>query len=106
MVALPKPQAYRSIAGVETLREVEEKRAAEQKRKAVEDAKKAEFVEAFQQWEWDAYIMGKEITMRTCGTKERWAANMAKFGYNMDSDPRFNGEHAAKGYDGVGPDPC
>ena len=44
--------------------------------------------------------------MRTCGTKERRAANMAKFGYIMDNDPRYNGEHAAMGYDVDGPDPC
>ena len=100
------PKLTRSIAGVETLREANKKRAAEQKRKAVEDAAEAAFVEEFQQWERDAYIQGKEITMRTCGTKERRAANMARFRYNMESDPRFNGEHAAIGYEGVGPDPC
>ncbi len=42
------PKLTRSIAGVETLREVEEKRTTEQKQKAVEDAKETEFVEAFQ----------------------------------------------------------
>ena len=66
----------------------------------------AAFVEEYQQWERGTYILGKEITMRTCGTKERRAANMARFGYIMDSDPRFNGEHAAKRYEGVGPYPC
>jgi len=44
--------------------------------------------------------------MRACGTKERRVANMARFSYNMYHDPRFNGEHAAKGYERVGPDPC
>ncbi len=32
--------------------------------------------------------------------------NLARFGYIFEIDPRFNGEHAALGYDGVGPDPC
>ncbi len=41
------PKLTRSIASVETRRKVEEKRTVEQKRKAVEDAKEAEFVEAF-----------------------------------------------------------
>ena len=44
--------------------------------------------------------------MRTCGTEERRKANLARWGYSMDTDPRFNGEHATHGYDGVGPDTC
>jgi len=44
--------------------------------------------------------------LRTCGTEERRAQNLAKFGYRMETDPRFNGEHAAHGYEGIGPDPC
>ena len=76
------------------------------KRKTVVDAKEAEFVESYKQWERDAYIRGKEVTMRTCGTQERRDANLARYGYSMEKDPRFNGEHALLGYDGVGPDPC
>ena len=50
--------------------------------------------------------MGKEITARTNGTEERRIANLARFGYSFENDPRFNGEHAIRGYEGVGPDPC
>ena len=83
-----------------------EKEAAGQKRKAAEEAKEAAFMESYKEWERNAYRLGKAVTRRTCGTKERRAANMARFGYSMDIDPRFNGAHTALGYDGVGPDPC
>ena len=96
----------RSIACVETLREANEKRAAEQKRKSIEDALKDVFMGEFHQWERDAYIVGKEITMQSCGTKERRPAYITRCSYIMDSDPRFNGEHAAIGYEGVVQDPC
>ena len=39
-------------------------------------------------------------------TKERKEMSLARFGYNFAIDPRFNGEHAALGYDWAGPDPC
>ena len=42
--------------------------------------------------------------MRICGTEERRAQDLAKFGYKMKTNPRFNGEHAAHGYEGIGPD--
>ncbi len=83
-----------------------EKRAAQQKRIAAEDAKEAEFVEAYKQWEREAYRIGKAITIKTNGTKERRKANFARFDYSFEIDPRFNGEPAALGYDGVGDDPC
>jgi hypothetical protein len=70
-----------------------QKEAAEQKRKAAEVAIEAAFVEFYKQWERDAYIRGKEVTMRTCGTHERRDANLARYGYSMETDPRSNGEH-------------
>ena len=48
--------------------------------------------------------MGKKITARTNGTEERRIANLDRFGYTFDNDPRFNGERAIRGYGGVGPD--
>ena len=69
-------------------------------------ANEAEFVESYKQWERDAYKRGKEVTRRTNGTKERKEMNLARFCYNFAINPRFNGEHAALGYDGMGPDPC
>ncbi len=43
--------------------------------------------------------MGKKITARTNGTEERRIANLGRFGYNFDNDPRFNGEHAIRRYE-------
>ena len=100
------PKLSTTVAGVDTLQDEMEKRAASQKRIAVEDAREAAFLEEYKQWERDAYRIGKDITRRTNGTKERQEANFAKFGYSFEKDPRFNGEHVALGYDGVGPDPC
>ena len=71
------------------------KEEAERKRKASVDAKEAEFVESYEQWERDAYTRCKEVTRKTNGTKERAEMNLARFGYSFDIDPRFNGEHAA-----------
>jgi hypothetical protein len=92
--ALPyqNPKLTRESAGMETIKE-------SLKRKAVEDAREAAFLEELAQWERNAYALGKEITLRTCGTEERRKANLARFGYIMEMDPRFNGEHAALGYD-------
>ena len=91
---------------MDTLQDEMEKRAAQQKRVVAEDAKEAAFVEAYKQWEREAYRIGKQITRRTNGTKERQEINFAQFGYSFEIDPRFNGEHKALGYDGVGDDPC
>jgi hypothetical protein len=60
----------------------------------------------YEAWERKGYKVGKEITMRTCETEERRIAIFRSFGYSMDLDPLFNGEHEAHGYDGVGPAPC
>ena len=66
----------------------------------------ASFEKEYEARERRGYKVEKEITMRTCGTEERRNANLASYGYSMDTDPRFNGEHASHGYDGVGPGPC
>ena len=100
------PKLSRAVAGVDTLQDEMEKRAARHKRVATEDAREAEFLEKYKQWERDAYRIGKQITKRTNGTKETQEMNFARFGYNFAIDPRFNGEHKALGYDGVGDDPC
>jgi len=100
------PKLSRAVAGMDTLQDEMEKRAAKQKRAAAEDAKEAAFLEEYKQWERDAYRIGKEITMRTNGTAERAKENFARFGYSFETDPRFNGDHALLGYDGVGDDPC
>jgi len=101
------PKLTSNVAGsLAVLQDHMEKEAAGQKRKAAEEAKEAAFMESYKEWERNAYRLGKAVTRRTCGTKERRAANMLAFGYSMDIDPRFNGEHTALGYDGVGPDPC
>ena len=94
---------------LEVLQDQMKKEEAVRKRKAAVDAKRfkeAEFLESYKQWERDAYTRGKQVTRRTNGTKERAEINLARFGYSFDIDPRFNGEHKALGYDGVGPDPC
>ncbi len=44
--------------------------------------------------------------MQTCGTKKRREASLDRYGYSMEKDPMFNGEHASLEYDGIGPDPC
>ena len=71
-----------------------------------EDAADAAFEKAYEAWERRGYMVRKEIAMRTCGPEERRIANFRSFGYSMDLDPRFNEEHEAHGYDGVGPAPC
>ena len=76
------------------------------KRIAVEDARETALLEELAQWERNAYALGKEITLKTCGTEERRNANLSRFGYNMEMDSRFKGDHAGLGYDGAGPDPC
>ena len=62
--------------------------------------------ENYEAWERHAYTVGTEITYRTCGTENRRKDNLALYGYIMDTDPRFNGEHAKHGYVGMGKDPC
>ena len=100
------PKLTSDASGVATLKEHLEKEEKIQKRAAIEDAAEAAFIEAYQEWEREGYRRGKEITMRTCGTKERQDANLARFGYKKEDNPRFNGLHDQAGYDGVGPDPC
>jgi hypothetical protein len=101
------PRLSRNDAGsLAVLEDHIHKEAAEQKRKVAEDAVEAAFVESYKQWERDAYIRGKEVTMRTCRIKERREANLARYGYSMEIDPMHNGKHASLGYDGAGPDPC
>jgi hypothetical protein len=66
------PRLSRNVAGsLAVLQDHMHKEATWQKRKAAEDAFEAAFVESYKQWKRDAYIMGKGVTMRTCGTKER-----------------------------------
>ena len=88
--ALPyqNPKLTRDFAGIEAIKD-------SLKRKAVEDAREAAFFEKLAHWERNAYALGKEITLRTCGAEERRKANMVSFGYNMEMDPRFNGGHVA-----------
>ena len=52
------------------------------------------------------YKIRKENAMQTCGTEERRKANLDRWGYSMDTYPRFNGGHEAQRYDGMGADPC
>ncbi len=63
------------------------KEAARQKRKDADDAIEAAFVESDKQRERDAYIRGNEVTMRTCGTKERKESNLARYEYGMEKEP-------------------
>ena len=100
------PKLTSDASGVATIKEHLEKEAMEKKRVAIEDAAEAAHIQAYQAWERVGYRIGKEITMRTCATKERQEANWARFGYSMAADPRFNGQHESHGYDGVGADPC
>jgi hypothetical protein len=83
-----------------------ENRAAQHKRVVGEDAREAEFVEKYKRCERGAYRIWKKITRRTNGTKARHEESFARFGYNFENDPRFNGEHKALGYGSVGDDPC
>ena len=57
--------------------------AAGQKRKVAADTKEAEFAESYKQWERNDYKVGKEVTRRTNGTKERREMNFARFGYSL-----------------------
>jgi len=91
---------------LKTLRKHNEEKEKERKISEREDAVDAAFEKDYEAWERRGYKVGKEVTIRTCETEERRKANLARNGYSMDTDPRFNGEHEAHGYDGFGPDPC
>jgi hypothetical protein len=97
------PALTQTSAGVATLKDHMEGMKRVQERKNRVDT---HYQEDYEAWERRAYIVGKEVTERTCGTEERRRDNLALYGYSMDKDPRFNGEHAKHGYVGVGKDPC
>ena len=105
-LAYQHPALTRASAGLKTLREHNEEMEKERMISEREDEVDAAIEKEYEAWERRGYKVEKEITIRTCGTEERRKANLARWGYSMDEDPRFNGEHEAHGYDGVGADPC
>ena len=91
---------------VQTLYEVKQRKQAEELRQSKQQEEEDDFAKRLAAWERQAYVDGKAITSRVNATVERREANYRRYGWSMDTDPRFNGMHEAEGYDGVGPDPC
>ena len=88
------------------MREHTEKMEKERTISEREDVVDAAFEKEYKAWERKGYKIGKEIPMRNFGTEEECKAILARWGYSMDVNPHFDGEHIMHGYDGVGADPC
>ena len=100
------PRLSSAVAGMSTLKEHLERVAKTTAAVAKRERDEAVEREALEQWERCAYKAGKEMTQRCCHTAERRESLFRMYGYDMEKDPRFTGEHERHGYDGVGPDPC
>ena len=97
-----KMAAFKTSGDAVRLREASARdaAAAAQAAELYEARKKAEY----ERW---CYQEGKRMTLALLAIPGREADLAGRtYNYSKERDPRFNGEHAAAGYEGVGPDPC
>ena len=102
------PKLTRDRAGYKTSGDALRLEAKNAARAAARDKADADY-EAQKKAEYErfCYQEGKKITLRVLskggGTEQML---LRQYNYQKEDDNRFNGRHAAVGYDGVGPDPC